>query len=145
MYSVIYEYRTRRGGQILLTEIVSPGDPRASSKQMKEARKQELRESLERGTFKVVLMGDISKDANFLTGLFVLPTKSKEDGETKFKARYVFGGHRNSLKYMMVYTSQTVLPSSIRILPSLASMQGVYVRTADVRQAYFHAALILKI
>ena len=84
---------------------------------------------------------DIPQYANVLPGPLVLSIKSKEDGETKFKARYVVAGHRNSLKHMMVHTSQTVKPSSVRILPSLAAIYRFDVWTANATQAYLQAAL----
>ena len=51
------------------------------------------------------------------------------------------GGRRDSLKHMMVPTSQNVQTSSVRIVLSLAAMHRFDVWTADVTQAYLQAAL----
>jgi len=91
-----------------LTEIIHPKDPRVASPSMQAARLKEVRNLINRGTFKIILREDIPKDANVLPGRFVLAIKSTEDGEVKYKARYVLGGHRDKLKRMMVHSSQTL-------------------------------------
>lgn len=48
---------------------------------MTAAIKAEVKELLERGTFKVVLEEDVLNDANNLICLFVLAIKSTEDGK----------------------------------------------------------------
>lgn len=54
---------------------------RATSKEMREAKHQEIKNFLDRGTFKVVLRGKIPKDANVLPRTLVLALKYTEDGE----------------------------------------------------------------
>lgn len=130
-------------GQIFLTEVLDPRDERTSLPEMTEAKKTEIRSLLDRGTFKVILKEDIPPDGNVLPGRFVLAIKSTEDGEVKFKARYVIGGHRDRLKNMMVHSVQTLQPSSIRLLLALAAMHGFDVWTSDVRQAYLQSAVPL--
>lgn len=51
-----------------------------------------------------------------LSERFVLEIKSTKEGEKKFKARYVIGGHHEKLKDFMVHSSQTLQNSYIRIL-----------------------------
>ena len=123
-----------------MTEIIDPKDPRATLPEMTAAMKKEIKNLLDRGTFKVILKEDIPPDGNVLPGRFVLAIKSKEDGEINFKARYVIGGHRDKLKKMMVHLSQTLQPSSIRLLLGLAALHGFDVWTSDVRQAYIQSA-----
>ena len=126
--------------EVHLTEIISSGDPRASSSEMSEAKKREIRGLLDRGTFKVILKKDLPRDANVLPGRFVLTIKSTEDGQVKHKARYVIGGHRGKLKKFMVHDTATLQPQSVRLLLALASIFGFDVWTSDVTQAYLQSS-----
>eukprot|EP00171_Calliarthron_tuberculosum_P023641 IDg23641t1 len=125
---------------VFLTEIIDQKDPRAKSWEMTAAKKSEIAGLLSRGTFKVILREEVPPDANVLPGRFVLAIKSTEDGNIKFKARYVIGGHRDRFKHMMVHTASTLQPQSIRLLLALASMHGFDIWTSDVRQAYLQSA-----
>ena len=62
--------------------------------QMDEAKKKEIRNLLQRGTFKIILKEEAPPDAEVLPGRFVRAIKSSLDGKTKYKARYVIGGQR---------------------------------------------------
>lgn len=106
---------------------------------MSEVKRKEIRGPLDRGTFRVMLREDIPDDGNVLPGRFVLSIKSTDDGEVKWKARYVIGGHRDKLKIMMVHTSQNLQPSSVRLLLSLAEFHGFRTWTSDVTQAYLQS------
>ena len=75
---------------------------------------QEVCDLLKRRTFKVMLKEKLPDGANALTARFVLAVKSNPDGDVKFKARYVIGGHRNQLKHYMVHGGQTLQYSSAR-------------------------------
>lgn len=66
--------------------------------------------------------------------------KSTEEGKERFKAPYVIGGHRDRNKALMVHTSQTLHPVSIRLMLALASLFCFEVWTSDVRQAYLQSA-----
>lgn len=131
---------------IYLTEVLDREDPREHSKQMDEAKREEINNLLDRRTFKVILTEDVPQDGNVLPGRFVLAIKSTEDGMTKYKARYVIGGHRDRLKHMMVHTTSTLQPQSIRFLLALAAIHGFDIWTSDVyvgwriRQAYLQSA-----
>lgn len=96
---------------------------------MNAAKKAEIKNLLDRGTFKIFLRDDIPKDRNVLPGRFVLAVKPTEDGKEEYKARYVVGGHRDKLKRMMVHAPR-------RLLLALAVLHGFDIWTADVRQAY---------
>jgi len=68
-----------------------------------------------------------------------LAIKSTEDGEIKYKARFVIGGHRDKQKHLMVHNSATLQPQSIRLLLSLAHANDFAIWTADVTQAYLQS------
>ena len=87
---------------IHLTEILQGDGPRANSREMSEAKRKEIKGLLDRSTFKIILREDIPPDGNVLPRRFVLAVKSTEDGQVKFKARYVIGGNRDKLKGFMV-------------------------------------------
>ena len=133
-------FQSPEDDDVYLTEIIPNRDERATSVEMREAKLQEIKNLLNRGTFKVILREEIPKDVNVLPGRFVLALKSTEDGEIKHKARYVIGGHRDRLKHMMVHSTSTLQPSSIRLLLALAAIHGFDVWTSDVRQAYLQSA-----
>ncbi len=86
-------------------------DPRANIPEMHEAIKCEVRELLQRSTFKVVVKEELPDGANALTARFVLEIKSNSVGKIKYKARYVVGGHRDTLKHYMAHGVQTLLVS----------------------------------
>ncbi len=56
---------------------------------MRSAIRNEIRQLLSRGTFKVFLKEELPDGANVLTARFFLSIKSNTDGEVKYKARYV--------------------------------------------------------
>ena len=134
------DFSSPKDEDLFLTEILTPGDPRCSSKEITSAKKAEISNLHKRGTFKAILREESPDNANVLPGSFVSTIKSTEDGQEKFKARYVIGGHRDKLKQFMVHSSQTLQPTSVRLLLAMASMFGFNVWTADVRQAYLQSA-----
>ena len=113
---------TPEDNDIYLTEIIGRQDPLADSLGITEAKKKEMRNLLGSGTFKVIPKQDIPSDANIIPGRFVLAIKSTEDGEVKFKARYVIGDHRDKDKNLTVHTATTLQPQSIRLLLALSNM-----------------------
>lgn len=76
-----------------LTESLGPPDPPTVISRMSAAKRAEIRGSLERGTFKVNLKEEVSRDTNILPVRLLLPMKSPDDGNVKLKGRYVIGGH----------------------------------------------------
>ena len=103
-----------------ITEVIEESDPRARSPEMQATKLQEVRDLLNRGTFKDILKEKLPEGANALTARFVLAIKSKIDGHIKFKARYVVGGHRDKLKQFMVHGAQTLQAPSARLIVALA-------------------------
>lgn len=65
----------------------------------------------------------------------LLDIKSTKDGEVKFKASYVIGGQRDNLGHMMIHSSPTLKPSSIRLLLAFVALNGFKVWNSDLRQA----------
>ena len=81
----------------------------------------EVRDLLESGTFKVILK------------------EEPPDGEIKYEARYVIGGHLDRLKHYMVHGAQTQQTSSARLLFALAAAHDFEVWTSDVKMAYLQS------
>ena len=107
---------------------------------MGEAKKKEIRHLLQRGTFKVILKEEVPPDLDVLPGRFVLAIKFSIDSKTKYKARDVIGGHRDKLKELMVHSTATLQPQSVRMCLALAAIFGFDIWTADIRQAYLQAS-----
>ena len=121
------------------TEVLKPYDPRCRSEMMSEVKKREIQGLLNRGTFKIIMREDIPHNANVLPGRFVLAIKSTEDGEIKYKARFVMGGHRDKFKHLMVHNSSTLQSHSVRLLLTMAHAHDFIIWTADITQAYLQS------
>lgn len=87
---------------------------------------------LERRTFKLIIREEAPNDSNILRGRFFLAVKSTEDGQIKFRARYVIVGHRDKLKNLMVRSAITFQPQSIRLLLKFSALHDFDVWTSDV-------------
>lgn len=81
---------------------------------------------------KLVLREESTVDSNVLPGCLFLTMKSDQDGDIKFKARFVIGGHRDNLKKLIVHSLQILDPLSFRILVPTASIHNFYMWTPDV-------------
>lgn len=88
------------------TEVIKSGDPRESL--FDEADHNELNGLLERGAFKVVLRAEAGNNPNIVPSKFLLATKNKNDENTKYKARFIIGGHRDRGKRALVHNKATV-------------------------------------
>lgn len=55
---------------VWVTEVLEPTGHRAMSEQMQEAKRAEIRNLLDRGTFKVILKEEVPPEANILPGPF---------------------------------------------------------------------------
>lgn len=73
----------------------------------------------------------------------MLSKKSSESGDKTYNARFVVGRHRDKLKRLMVHTSQTTQPSSIRLLLAIAIMQDFEIWISDARQVYLQSSEVL--
>ena len=78
--------------------------------------------------------------ANALTARFVLAIKSNADGQVKYKARYVIGGHRDRLKQYLVHGAQALQASSARLILAIAAIYDLAVWSCDVKLAYLQSA-----
>lgn len=78
-----------------MTEIITPGDPRASSTEMTAGKKAETKTLLKRGTFKVIFKEELPANGDIPCGRFVLAITFTEDGKIKCKAKYVIRGHHD--------------------------------------------------
>ena len=128
--------------QPFFTEVISLIDPRTG--QFDEAKWKELEGIIKRGTFKQVLREEIGPNPNIVPSRIVLTIKRKENGKEMFKARFVFGGHRDRHKRKIVHSANTLKQSSIRIMLALASILGFDMWATDINQAYLQSASELK-
>lgn len=107
-----------------LTEIIIEEDRRASSYEIGDAEKAEIRNPLARETFKVVIKEDTPINANVVLGRLVLAINYSEDDKVKFQACYVAGGHRNRYKNVMVHSATTLQPHSDRLSLAIGGIFG---------------------
>ena len=116
------------------TEVIPPNDPRSSL--LDDEKKQELLGLIEKGTFRIVLKENAGPNPNILPSRYVLAIKHAEDGSTKLKARFVVGGHKDTMKNSLPHNSPTIRPESLRILLALATILGMDLTTCDWTQGY---------
>ena len=107
---------------------------------MSQAKRDEIRGLLDRGTFHFILREEVPPDGNVLPGRFVLSIQSTEDVQVRFKARYVISAHRDRFKALMVHSAATLQPQSIRLLLALAAIHGLDIWSSDVRHAYVQSS-----
>ena len=123
-----------------MTEVIKSSDPRATSPEMEEAIASEIRDLTDRNAFSIIRLSDLPPKANLLPARFVLVIKTSAEGATRYKARYVIGGHRDRLKLYIVHDSQTVHASSVRIVVCLAAIFGFEIWSSDVKLAYLQSS-----
>lgn len=76
--------RTHAVPDFFLSEVLDKNEPHARSLRMSAANKSEIKNILDRCTFKLVVRKDFPKDGNVLPGRFVLAIKSSEDRKEKY-------------------------------------------------------------
>ena len=89
--------------QCRLTEIIKPSDPKANCPKMIEAKYAEIRDLINRGTFRAILRTELPYGANLIIARCFLAIKSDEDKEERYKARYVAGGNLDIMKDYLVH------------------------------------------
>lgn len=95
-----------------VTEVIDKDEPRASSTKINHTIGEEVKDLLQRGTFKFILKEELPDGANVLTARFVFEIKSNADSKLKYKARYVIGDRRDKLKHYMMHGAQPLHASS---------------------------------
>ena len=70
--------------------------------------------------------------------------KSNDEGEIKYKPRYVIGVHRDVLKHYMVHGARTVQASSVRLLVALATTLNFDIWSTDVKLTYLQSSKSLE-
>lgn len=119
-----------------ITEVLHPGDPRGETKPFETAKLAEINGLKARKVWKVISRSKIPKDANILGGRFVLAIKNLGSSDQKEKARDIVQGHKDKEKPYMVHEIATLRSSSIRLVLSVAAIQGFRIFSLDVNQAY---------
>jgi hypothetical protein len=89
------------------TEALTPTGSCANSELMNAAKREEILNLIRRGTFKIATLPE-NHNENSVPSRFVLAIKHSDTGETKCKARFAVGGHKDKLKHSMVYTASTL-------------------------------------
>ena len=77
--------------QLYLTEIIKYNDPREIFPKMIDTKYAEIRDQINRGTFRAVLRAKLPYAASLMTARHVLAIKSDEDKGERYKAIYVTG------------------------------------------------------
>jgi hypothetical protein len=125
---------------ISATEVVNSHDPRSSSTRMTEANICELRDLIERGTFKVFRRAELPEKPNVMSTRFVLSIKYDMNGVELYKARLVVRGFQDRYKRYLVHEPNVVHSTSVRILIALAALMGFTIWSEDVTQAFVQSS-----
>lgn len=103
---------------MFITEIIEPHDLRDVSFANKKAIHNEVRGIWSRGCFLNNSLHDVDRDANILSGLFVLTLKNDRIAEERSKAQLVAQGHTDFEKSIIVQDSASLKYSSLRMILS---------------------------
>lgn len=87
----------------------------------------------------MILKEDVPKDVKVLPGRFILFVKSDRNNGEFCEAGSVIEGHRDRLKKMKVHLSQTLQPSSKRMILAIATSHSFDIWTADVRRSHLRS------
>ena len=87
----------------LHTEVQHPRDPRAGL--FDDAKRKEILELVERGTFMLVLEEEAGQNLNLIPSIYVLAINHSGDSSTVYKARLVLGGHRDKENRSVVHNT----------------------------------------
>lgn len=104
-----------------------------------DAKKKELQELVNKGTYEFVREEDIPHNPTILQSRFVLAIKNFSESDQYFKARLVILGHIDPDKPRIVNEAPTVLRSSIRMIVALAASFGFKLWSRDISQAFIQS------
>jgi hypothetical protein len=123
----------------MVTEIISPGEPRTNYPEFLQAKLDEIQGLKNNGTWEEVWEQDLPADANKMLSRFVLTIKSKGTCEEVLKARIVAQRFCDSERSTLVHKAVIARQASTRIVVSLARAFGWEIQSHDVTQAYIQA------
>ena len=83
--------------QIRLTENIKPNYPRENWLKIIEAKYTEVRDLVNKGTFRDVLRAEPLDGVNLITTRYALAVKPNKDKEERYKERYVAGGNLDTM------------------------------------------------
>lgn len=106
--------------QTHLLEILHDEEPRVTDDRMQSAKGGGVQSLMEHRTFKVLEKQDLLNEANILLVRFVVAMKSYGNCKETYNSRYVIGAQRDWMKSMMVHTSVTLQPWSLRLILGIA-------------------------
>jgi Reverse transcriptase (RNA-dependent DNA polymerase) len=109
-----------------------------------DAKKIELQQLLDRGTFTPVLKNKVPLDAVILQTKWILVVKNPGSTDELFKARLVVLGHRDPMKGKIVNEAPTLRSISIRLILSVACSKNWTLFSRDVKGAFLQSNNILR-
>ena len=115
--------------------VANPMDPRFT-----ESARDEIQGLLSRGSFKIDSKENIPENSIVVKSRVHHVIKKNENGNKKYKTRLVIQGHKDPDKGSIVTEAPTVLPSSLRLLLSIAAMCDFEVWSRDVKQAFIQSS-----
>jgi adenine deaminase len=110
--------------RVMITEVLSPGDPCGESPEFLEAKLAELSGLESKGTWKEVWEKDVPLHSNKMRVRVVLTIKNKGTEEEVLKAHFVAQGFCDKEKNAIVHTAVLSRHALTRIITSLASAFG---------------------
>ena len=122
--------------QCYLTEIIKPNDPRENYCMTIEAKYVEIRDLLNRSTFRAVLSTELPEGANLTKARYNLAVKSDKNKEERYKARYGTREHLHIMKDYLVHGVQTIQCVLARIILVVARISDFRIWVVDAKLAY---------
>lgn len=114
-----------------------PNNPRIAK--FDGPKRKELSGLARRKTWEIVLAQSLPKNANVLSGTFVLTIKDEGTERETWKERFVVQGHTEKLKRSIVHDNSVVLKYFIKLLVGLSSLFCFRSFSTDVTQAYLQS------
>ena len=99
---------------------------------MKEAKYVEIRELINRDSFRAVLRIELPDSANLRTARSILAIKSDEGKEERYKAKYVADEKLDSMKDYLVRGAQPIQYVLVRIILIVAKVKVLRIWLADI-------------